>query len=556
MIWARYSSSAATICTGPVRDELDRDLRPQRALALDELLDDPVEEHRPRRRRSPRRARCGPWPRGSRSSAGAAPPPRRRSRAARSASPGRAARRAPSRSCVAAVDRGDRRPQLVRQDAEEAVADLVGLVAPRDVARRPRPGTGGRRARTCSGRSRPGSACRRCAGRSSPSGTPAARRSVVGVSSLCSATRSPRSHARSSRSTVAAEQLAGLARRPGDAALLVEGEDRRSGRLRAGRGSGPRSPGHASTPRPSRAASPSPMSISSRSTAWAVSEPRSARSARSSPDEQRPAVDLGDEPLACVDRPGRTVELDASSRPGLGSAPAGARSVSGSPDRRRAAPRATRAGSRPRRAPRISRAVRARSVQRLARAHLVWAGATRFRTSWNEAARLMRRRNQRRRHEGAEVADRRERGRAVRVTRGRSVDAAPGAPRHRGQPGDEDRRRRTAPSRRPRRPCAGGRRRTGAGWLERQPCRCRDLDGEEVRRRRRRRRPAAGSAVAIGQQDDRLPRRDGAEDRDPHLAPPTPAGSGRSRRTTRYGWAKRIATRTGRASGVRPAEAC
>ena len=132
MIWARYSSSAATIWTGPFGDEVDRDLRPERLLALDELLDDPIEQDRPdaaevaaaldaRHRDEVLDHPLEPL--GLRGDADEELVARLRVEP----------RPAAEQQLRPAVDRGDRRPELVRQHAQEAIADLVRLVAPGDV---------------------------------------------------------------------------------------------------------------------------------------------------------------------------------------------------------------------------------------------------------------------------------------------------------------------------------------------------------------------------------------------------------------------------------------
>ena len=131
MIWARYSSSAATIWTGPFEARLI--VTPgQRAFSRSTscLMIRSSSTGRTPPNSPPRSIRAIAtrfsiirWSR----SASAATPVR-----ARFSSPGRAARHARA-AAACPVDRGHRSPELVRQDAQEAVADLVGLVAPGDV---------------------------------------------------------------------------------------------------------------------------------------------------------------------------------------------------------------------------------------------------------------------------------------------------------------------------------------------------------------------------------------------------------------------------------------
>ena len=206
----------------PARAHLDGDLGPQHLLPLHELPDDPVEQDRADAAElaATLDARHGHevldhplQPFGLCGDADEELIPRL----------GIEASAAPEQQLGAAVDRGHRRAQLVRQDAEEPVADLVRLVAPGDVRddrdlegppveleRTPRD-LGGEVGAVDPAPRRLGAEHRAIAGGGGH--LVLVHRHDVGQVEADEPVDGP------------AEKLAGLARRPGDAALLVEGEN-------------------------------------------------------------------------------------------------------------------------------------------------------------------------------------------------------------------------------------------------------------------------------------------------------------------------------------------
>ena len=380
MIWARYSSSAATIWTGPFETSLIV-TSGQSALSRSTscLMIRSSSTGRTPPKSPPRSMRAMAtrfsiirWSR----SASAATLTRSSLRVS-----GIEPRAAPEQQLRAAVDRGDRRAELVRQDAEEAVADLVRLVAPRDVRDDrdlERPAVELERAARDLGREV--GAVDAPAGRLGAEDGPIAgcRRS----SRPCAAPRGPPAACRSGDrpsqpNSSPAWRVAQVTRLSSSSARIAFGSASRRARKRA---SLARTMRDSSA---SRRASPRPMSISSRSMACAVSEREVGDQREVVADEQRPALDVGDQALGHVAAPGRTVELDRGDRPASafrGDRRSGCSSpttASGAPGRRAGSRRGWRRGCPAPSAARSVQSAPGRRARSAARRGCARAGTTR-----------------------------------------------------------------------------------------------------------------------------------------------------------------------------------